>query len=118
MATPSRNILGNVNYKELLSAATVQHGDVAVAAVEVIKPWIICGRSNVIVPIKFGEGVIWAARLATQEGISLLQSSIDTLDYLKTYCPNVPESRLRAMCLRDNAVGASYMMVGWIRVVC
>jgi hypothetical protein len=110
----ANNILDNVSYDELLSAATAHRPGVSVAAVEVIKPWITYGGSNVIVPIKFGDGVIWAARLTTQEWIPLLQASFVALDYLQTYCQDVLAPRLMGMCLSNNSVGAPYIMMDWI----
>ena len=110
----ANNILSNVSYDELLSAATVHRAGAAVAAVEVLKPWITYGGSNVIVPIKFRDGVIWAARLTTQEWKSLLHASFVALDYFKTYCQDVLAPRVMGMCLSDNSVGVPYMMVDWI----
>ena len=110
----ANNILSNVSYNELLSATMVHHAGAAVGAAKVIKPWITYGGSNVIVPIKFRDGVIWAARLTTQEWQPLLQASFVALDYLKTYCQDVLVPRVMELCLSNNSVGVPYMIVDWI----
>jgi aminoglycoside phosphotransferase (APT) family kinase protein len=69
----------------------------------------------VVVPIKFEDGTIWAARLANDDCEFLLEKSLRVLHYLEKFCSRVPAPRVKASgLLETNRVGVAYLLLDWI----
>jgi Phosphotransferase enzyme family len=104
--------LSKVNFEELLSIASTRRTDST--AIEILKPLIRYGGSHVVVPIKFKDGTIWAARLANEDCEGLLGKSLNVLNYIEKNCPDVTAPRVKAADVLDNKVGVAYLLLDWI----
>ena len=107
------NTLRKVCFSELLSIASTLRPNHT--AVEIVKPLIQYGGSHVVVPIKFEDGAIWAARLANDDCEYLLEKSLAVLNYIEKTCPGIPAPRIKASGLLDTSkVGVAYLLLDWI----
>jgi hypothetical protein len=106
--------LRRVNFTKLLSVASTQRGG-GEGDVKIVELLIRYGGSHVVVPIKFRDGKLWAARLANQGCSLLLAKSLIVLDHVAKHCPRVPAPRVQASGVLDtNSVGVGYLLLDWI----
>ena len=104
--------LSSINIPALLEAASKFRR--TSVAVDVVKSGIDQGSYNVILPITFGDGKIWAARIPRTGKESWLKVGIANLMLLRKICPQIPAPRLKGLSLQDTPVGAPYVFVDWI----
>jgi hypothetical protein len=106
------SILSSINIPALLEAASnVRQTSVAV---DVIKSGIDQGSYNVIIPITFGDGKIWAARIPRAGKESWMTVGIGNLMLLRKICPQIPAPCLKGVSLQETDVGPPYVFMDWI----